>query len=125
MDAKERARRFREHQELVSKVVKQQEDIKKTAPSDRLSLGGAAPWACLFPLGQSGQRTRPPLARVTGGAWRGAREIIPRKQAPTFSESVAQGVLPHQQAGVTGGKTVHQGCSLFWRAGALYPHGAC
>ena len=29
MDAKERARRFREHQELVSKVVKQQEDIKK------------------------------------------------------------------------------------------------
>ncbi len=29
MDAKERARRFKEHQELVSKVVKQQEDIKK------------------------------------------------------------------------------------------------
>ena len=29
MDAKERARRFMEHQELVSKVVKQQEDIKK------------------------------------------------------------------------------------------------
>ena len=29
MDAKERARRFREHQELVSKVEKQQEDIKK------------------------------------------------------------------------------------------------
>ena len=29
MDAKERARRFREHQVLVSKVVKQQEDIKK------------------------------------------------------------------------------------------------
>jgi len=29
MDAKERARRFREYQELVSKVVKQQEDIKK------------------------------------------------------------------------------------------------
>ena len=29
MDAKERARRFREHQELVSKVVKQQEHIKK------------------------------------------------------------------------------------------------
>ena len=29
MDAKERARRFKEHQELVSKVVKQQENIKK------------------------------------------------------------------------------------------------
>ena len=29
MDAKERARRFREHQVLVSKVVKQQEDKKK------------------------------------------------------------------------------------------------
>ena len=29
MDAKERARRFKEHQELVSKVVKQQEDINK------------------------------------------------------------------------------------------------
>ena len=29
MDAKERARRFKEHQELVSKVVKQQEDRKK------------------------------------------------------------------------------------------------
>ena len=29
MDAKERARRFREHQELVSKVVNQQEDIQK------------------------------------------------------------------------------------------------
>ena len=29
MDAKERARRFKEHQELVSKVVKQQEYIKK------------------------------------------------------------------------------------------------
>ena len=29
MDAKERARRFKEHRELVSKVVKQQEDIKK------------------------------------------------------------------------------------------------
>ena len=29
MDAKERARRFKEHQELVSKVGKQQEDIKK------------------------------------------------------------------------------------------------
>ena len=29
MDAKERARRFKQHQELVSKVVKQQEDIKK------------------------------------------------------------------------------------------------
>ena len=38
-----------------------------------------------FPLRQSGQRPRPPLARVTGGAWRGAREIIPRKQAPTLS----------------------------------------
>ena len=29
MDAKERVRRFKGHQELVSKVVKQQEDIKK------------------------------------------------------------------------------------------------
>ena len=29
MDTKERARRFKEHKELVSKVVKQQEDIKK------------------------------------------------------------------------------------------------
>ena len=29
MDAEERARRFKEHQELVSKVIKQQEDIKK------------------------------------------------------------------------------------------------
>ena len=29
MDAKERARRLKEHQELVSKVVKQREDIKK------------------------------------------------------------------------------------------------
>ena len=29
MDAKERARRFKGHQELVSKFVKQQEDIKK------------------------------------------------------------------------------------------------
>ena len=29
MDAKERVRRFKEHQELVSKVVKQEEDIKK------------------------------------------------------------------------------------------------
>ena len=29
MDAKEWARRYKEHQELVSKVVKQQEDIKK------------------------------------------------------------------------------------------------
>ncbi len=29
MDEKERTRRFKEHQELVSKVVKQQEDIKK------------------------------------------------------------------------------------------------
>ena len=56
-----------------------------SASSDRLSLGWHAPWACLFPLGQSGQRTRPPLARVTGGAWHGAREIIPRKQAPTLS----------------------------------------
>ena len=29
MNAKKRARRFKEHQKLVSKVVKQQEDIKK------------------------------------------------------------------------------------------------
>ena len=29
MDVKEQARSFKEHQELVSKVVKQQEDIKK------------------------------------------------------------------------------------------------
>jgi len=29
MNAQERARRFKEHQELVSKVVKQQEDTKK------------------------------------------------------------------------------------------------
>ena len=29
MDAKERERRFKEHQELDSKVVKQLEDVKK------------------------------------------------------------------------------------------------
>ncbi len=31
MDVKERARRFKGHQELVSKVEKQQEDIRRNA----------------------------------------------------------------------------------------------
>ena len=78
-------------------------------------------WACLRPLRQSGEPTRPPLIKVTGGAWHGAREIIPPQGGPhLFSPRKQADTDPSQQRSARAswrenraGKPTHHGCSLF------------
>ena len=83
------------HTRLVRNAVILQPDA---ASSDRLSLRGPSPWAWLIPSRPIGQRTRP-----MGVAW--SQGNHPPKSGPHLFST-------WKQAGVTGGKTVHKGCSL-------------
>jgi len=98
-------------------------------------------WACLFPLGQSGQRTRPPLVKVTGGrsrscAWRTCCLTLLASSGPKNLLSLLAlwcGVLAGNRAalaprtalaGVTGGKTHAPWLFPVAPAWRSCPHGA-